>query len=133
MARWATTVTIGGVDFTGCRAEIIDGEPFFSEYVGSVDYGNDKTVHAQVVNRGTKGVAFGIQFVSSEQGDIEDLVDAVRAAQGSNATFNTTITDGIFEVNVNSIPDYNQSKGWLTLGKHSEGWYENMLIRVISK
>lgn len=131
MARWATKVIIAGVDFSGCRAELVDGQGFHSDFAGSSDHANDNTVHTQVVNRGKKGIHFGVQFLSTQEDDLEDMLIAIQVAQSTNTTFVVEVEEGFYDVNVNAVPDYDQQ--WFTHGKHSEGWYENVTLRFISK
>ena len=130
MARWATLIEVAGNSFTGCRGEIVDGQGFLSAYAGSVDWANDAKPHTQVFNRGVKGIPFGIQMVSSEQTLLLATIDDVRTAQAANATFRVKLNDSIYTIDVQAVPDY--SAGWITHGKHSEGWVENVLMRFIS-
>lgn len=133
MARWATLVEIAGVSFTGCRAEIVDPAGFLSIYAGSVDWANDGTAHVQVFNRGVKGIPFGIKMVSSAITSLSPMVAAVQAAQAADLNFRVKITEGLYTIDVMAVPDYNASPSWLTHGKHSEGWYEDILMRFISE
>lgn len=130
MARWATNVKIAGVDFTGCRAEILDGAGFQSAYAGSVDWANDAKPHSQVFNRGVQGIPFGIQFTSTEIAKLITVLANIATAQGSGSTFVVELTEGLYTINVNAVPDYSQT--WLIHGKHSEGWYEDVSLRFIS-
>ena len=132
MARWATLVEIAGVSFTGCRAEVLDGEPFLSQYVGSSQLANSFVPNVQVVNRGVKGIDFGIQMASNETTKIQQALTAIQTSQGLNQTFVVKIIDGIYNINVNAVPDYNQFP-YLKMGKHSEGWYEDIIWRFTSK
>lgn len=135
MARWATVVEIAGVIFSGCRAEMLDGKGLMSNYSGSVDWGNDYSPSVQTFNRGKKGVPFGIQFVSMEIEDLQDMVDAIKTAQAAGNSFRVKITDGIFSgtnaLDLNATPDYNVD--WLQTGSHSEGWVTNVILRFISQ
>lgn len=132
MARWATLVDIAGVDYTGCRAEIIDGQAFLSPMVGSVDWANDMTPHVQLINRGVKGIQFGINMLSVESSKITSTVNNIKTAQSTNTTVRVRITDGLYTIDVNAVPDYSQQE-WLTHGPHSEGWYQNVVWRFVSK
>lgn len=129
MARWATLCEIAAVEFTGCRAELINAGQFKTERVGSVDWANDGTPHVQTINRGVKGIPFGVRFASAEGTKLDQVFTAIDAA-GDN-TIVVKITDGIFTVNVNASPDYSQE--WFTFDKHSEGWYESVTLLFISK
>lgn len=130
MARWATNIKIAGVDFTGCRAEILDGAGFQSAYAGSVDWANDAKPHTQVFNRGVKGIPFGIKFVSTDISRLQSTLAAIATAQGTNTTVVVELTEGIYTIKVNAVPDYSQT--WLIHGKHSEGWYEDVAFRFVS-
>lgn len=132
MARWATKAIIGAVDFTGCRVEVINGSGFMSDFVGSADWANDNTIHIQVVDRGKKGIPFTLQFVSMSQEDMEELLTAVQAAQSAAGTVVVDVEDGIYDIEVNATPDYTKDP-WITHGKHSEGWYENVALHFISR
>jgi hypothetical protein len=131
MARWATLVEIAGVSLTGCRAEILNGEGFHSAYVGSNEFANDGDVHTQVVNRGTKGILFGIKFVSTQSSDLADILSAIQTAQAARVTFNVKINDGLYSVDHACNPDYSQQ--WLAHGEHSEGWYQDVTFRFVTK
>lgn len=131
MSRFATLVEIAGVSFTGCRAHIIDPEDFFSPYAGSVDWGNSGNPLAQTVNRGVKGIPFGIQFDTAEESKLLLVKAAILTAEGTNSTFVVKITEGLYTVNVNAIRDYNQK--FISYDRFSEGYYENTICRFIAK
>lgn len=130
MARWATLCELAGVVYTGCRVELVDAGAFKSQNVGSVDWANDGTPVVQTVNRGVKGIQFGLKMVSAEGTKLQDLFNAIVTAEGTESAVVVKVTDGIFTVNVNAVPDYSQD--WFTFEKHSEGWYENVTLRFIS-
>lgn len=130
MARWATFCEIGGVSFTGCRVEVIDADPFLSTYSGSVDWANDGTPHVQVVNRGERGIQFGLKMVSAEQTKLDNVFSAIQTAEGTQSSIVVAVTDGLFDINVDATPDYSQK--WFQFDKHSEGWYEGVILRFIS-
>ena len=130
MARWATKCIIGGVTFTGCRVELIDAGGFKSQNVGSVDWANDGTPHIQAVNRGVKGIQFGLRFVSAEGSKLDDVFEAIETGEGTQVGVGVEVTDGIFDINVIAVADY--SVEWFTFTKHSEGWYEDVTLRFIS-
>lgn len=131
MPRWATTVEIAGIVFTGCRAEVLDGEQFASEFRGSVDWGNDGSADAQMVNVGTRGNSFGIQMLSNEIGKVQDTLEAINAKLTLKQTFVVKIIDEMYSINVNAIPDFNQK--WFSAGRPAEGWVENVQFRFVSK
>ena len=130
MARWATLCEIGGVEFTGCRVEIVDAGGFRSQYAGSVDWANDGTPHIQAVNRGVKGIQFGLRMASAEGSKLESVFSAIATGEGTQVGIVVTVTDGIFDIDVTAVADY--SVDWFTFAKHSEGWYEDVTLRFIS-
>lgn len=132
MARWATLAEIAGNSFTGCRVLLLDPHAFNSIYVGSIDWGNDSTPSSQVVNRGVKGIQFGASMVSAEESVILATLADIQSAQASNISFDVHITEGLYDVNVNAIPDYSVP-AWFTYEKHSEGWYENCVWRFVAQ
>jgi hypothetical protein len=130
MARWATTCVLGGVSFSGCRVELIDAGQFKSQNAGSVDYANDGSPHVQTVNRGRKGIPFGLKMVSAQQSQLTDLFTAIETAEGTQSTIEAQIVDGMFNLAIDITPDYSQN--WFSWEKHSEGYYENVALRFIS-
>lgn len=130
MARWATVCEVAGISFTGCRVELVNAEAFKNVLAGSVDFANDGTPHVQVLNRGVKGIQFGLKFVSTPQTDLTALFAAIDVAQGSNNSFTVEVADGLFDIDIQAVPDYTVE--WFTYEKHSEGWYENVVLRFIS-
>ncbi len=130
MARWATTAVLGGVSFSGCRVELIDAQGFKSQNVGSVDYGNDGTAHVQAINRGVKGIPFGLRMVSALGTQLTSLFAAIEAAENTQSSIEIEVVDGIFDIDVNAVPDYSQE--WFQYGTHSEGYYEGVTLRFIS-
>lgn len=130
MARWATLCEIAGVVYTGCRVELIDAGPFKSQNAGSVDWANDAKPHVQTINRGVKGIQFGLRMVSAEGTKLSTLFAAIVTAESTQSGVRLKTTDGIFTIDVYAVPDY--SVDWFTFGKHSEGWYEDVTLRFIS-
>ena len=131
MARWATTIVIAGIVFTGCRADILDGDQFASVYRGSVEWANEGTADAQIVNVGTRGNPFGIALLSNEIIKIKQALAAVNLAVANNTTFAVNVVDEVYTINVNAIPDWNQK--WFSHGPHSDGWLESVIFRFVSK
>jgi hypothetical protein len=130
MARWATLCEIAGVSFTGCRAEIVDPEGFNNIYAGSVDWGNKSGTNVQVVNRGVKGVLWGIKMQTASSTNLSNTLAAIATALAtSNHYFRVKHTEGIYTLDLNCVPDYTQGDKWFTHDKQSEGWYENVLWR----
>lgn len=130
MARWATVCVIAGITYTGCRVEIIDAGPFRSQNAGSVDWANDGTPHVQTIDRGVKGIQFGLKMVSAEASKLESVFAAIVVAESTQASIGVDVEDGIFDIDVNAVPDY--SMDWFTFGKQSEGWYEDVTLRFIA-
>lgn len=129
MARWATLCEIGTTEFTGCRVELLDGGQFKSQNVGSVDWANDGTPHVQTVNRGVKGIQFGLRMASALGTKLEDVFAEIQTLEATQSGIQVQVTDGMFDIDVIAVPDY--STDWFTFGKHSEGWYEDVTLRFI--
>lgn len=130
MARWASFCEIGNVSFTGCRVEIIDAGAFRGQNAGSVDWANDGTPHIQAVNRGVKGIQFGLKMVSAQGTKLEDVFSMIEIGEETQEGIVITATDGIFNIDIIAVADYTQE--WFTFTKHSEGWYEDVTLRFIS-
>lgn len=131
MARWATLAEIASNSFTGCRVILLDPHAFNSIYVGSIDWGNDSTPNQQVVNRGVKGIQFGVSMDSAQESIISATLVDIQAAQAGNTTFDVHITEGLYDINVNAMVDYSVP-AWFTYEKHSEGWYEKCVWRFVA-
>lgn len=131
MARWAVTAELAGVIYTGCRVELIDAGPFRSQNAGSVDWANSGLPHVQTINRGVKGIQFGVKMMSAEGTKLEDLFAAIVTAESTQSGVRVKVVDGIFSIDVLSTPDYSQD--WFTFGKQSEGWYEDVTLRFIAE
>jgi hypothetical protein len=132
MARWLTTIEIAGIVFTGCRGELIDAEKMNSSYVGSVTWANTGSANANIVNVGRKGNAFGIRMNSAQVSKILQVETAVAITEGTGSTFAVKAIDDMYNLHVYSIKDYSRPK-WMTHGKISEGWAENVEFRMICK
>ena len=131
MARWATTIEVAGVSLTGCRGLILDGNNFGSSYRGSVDWANDGTPYPQFVNVGVKGIAFGLSLTSTEASDLTAILTAIQTSEAARGTFRVHLVDGLYNIDVNAVADYSQQQ-WLTHGRESEGWIEEVTFRFIS-
>lgn len=132
MARWATTCVIAGVSFSGCRVEIVDAGGFLSQNIGSVDWANDGSTVIQVVNRSHKGQLFGLRMVSAEMTKLQSVFTAIQTAEGSNSGVELEHVEGVFNLDLIVTPDYSQ-KEWFTYDHQSEGYYEGVSLRFISK
>jgi hypothetical protein len=130
MPRWATTIEVAGVVFTGCRGEILDGQEFLTPYAGSVDWAAEGTPQPQVVNRGVRGIQFGLQMASTEAAKLAALADAVAAAQAAQEAFPVRLVDELYDINVLAHPDYTQR--WLAHGRPAEGWVEGVTLRFVA-
>lgn len=131
MARWATLVEIAGVSFTGCRAELVDGNQFASDYRGSVAWANNGTADTQIVNVGKRGTPFGISMLSNEVDAIQEALDAINVAIAARTTFEVLITDELYTVAVDAEVDW--STQWFSHGQPAEGWVSNVIFRFVSK
>ena len=128
--RWAELIEIGDVSYTGCRGELIDGGAFFDPFVGSSRQGNDGTINMQVVDRGVKGIAFGLKLVSTHQDSLIDLLAEIQAAHTNHLSIVMEITEGIIEKRLYVTKDFNQT--FFTYEKYSESYYENVVFRFMS-
>jgi hypothetical protein len=131
MARWATKIEIADEVFTGCRGEILDAQQFLSNRAGSLDWANDGTAHVQTIVRGTRGIQFGLKMQSALSTKVLNMFANIQTTQTSGTTFRVEIIDGLYNVEVDAVPDYTQD--WFTHDGHSEGWVENLVLRFISK
>jgi hypothetical protein len=132
MARWATICKIADVDFTGCRATLVDAHQFNTEFVGSVDWVNTGKAESQIVHRGVAGIQFGIAMTSAEMTKCQSTLTAIQTTQMSNTLFVVNIAEGLYTLDLWVKPDYTAPEGWFTYEKHSEGMLENVLWRFIS-
>jgi hypothetical protein len=133
MARWATQCILGSKDLSSCRVELINAGGFKSQHVGSLDYANSGDVNIQTLNRGTKGIKFGLKFNSTLGTDLQDIFDEIDAAEATSTTYiRGQIEEGIIDVDIKISPDYSVEE-WATWDKHSEGWYENVVLRFVSR
>lgn len=131
MPRWASTITIAGVDFSGCRGLIQGGSEFDTEWRGSIDWAADGTPHVQIIDVGVKGLPFGIQIPNIEASKIASALTAIRAAEATQSTFVVELTDALNTISVLAYPDYSQ-RPWFTHGPESEGMIADVVFRFIS-
>lgn len=132
MARWATQAIFGGVDFSGCRVELVDAGGFKSLNAGSVDWGNTGLPHVQTVNRGVRGIQFGTKIASCLIADLVNVFNAITTAEATQSTIRLQIVDGAITIDSDGTPDYSIPEWW-TYEKQSEGYYEGIVLRWISK
>ena len=132
MPRWASQIEIAGQSFTGCRAEIVDGESFASPFRGSVEWANSGQADFQTVNVGVKGNAFGLQMLSNEIIDVKSCLTAINAAINNNELFRVIVVDEMYSIHVMCSVDWNANP-WFKHGRPAEGWVENVLFRFVSK
>jgi hypothetical protein len=130
MGRFASTIEIAGVSFTGCRGFILDGEQFATSVRGSADWAADGTPHVQMVAVGAKGLQFGVQLVQSQNAKLAEMLEAIEDAQAQGQTFEVRLADGLFDIHVHAYVDFTQ--GWFQRGQESEGWTANTTVRFIS-
>jgi hypothetical protein len=130
MPRWNTTTIIAGVDFSLCRAVILDGAQFASGYRGSVAQAADGTPHIQRVAKGVKGNRFGSQMVKARAELILEALTAIREAEAAQEAFRVQEVDGLYDIDVWVYPDYDVQ--WFTHGDESEGIIENVVFRFVA-
>jgi hypothetical protein len=131
MARFATLCEIAGVSVTGCRVEVDPSTaPVLNSRSGSVDWANDHKPHVQVFNAGALGKFVVLNFASQDiDNHLGPLLDAVDAAEATASTFTLRVVDGLYDIDVQAGRDFTQQ--WMTHGKHSEGWYETIVMRFL--
>lgn len=132
MARWATTAIIAGVDLSGCRVELLDAYKFLSKYVGSTTWANSGNANAQVVNVGVKGNVFGVTIRSAEITDLLDIAEAIEDATDDLQTFVINVVDDMYTINHYCNRLYG-SRPWISHGKNSEGWVEEITMWFVSR
>lgn len=130
MPRWATLVEIAGVSFTGCRAVIVDGQPFNTSYRGSGLPSADGTPYMQRISVGVKNVAFGINFVRADADKLSDVLTAIQAAEAAGNPFVVAYTDALYTLDLLVWPDYNQR--WYSHGPESEDMIDDVTFRFLS-
>lgn len=130
MARWATTIVVAGVVFTGCRGEIVGAEKFKNQYRGSVEWCASGRPDVQHVNVSGKGLQFGLNMLSVELAKFNAALAAISTAQASNSTFAVNLVDEAYTINVNAVPDYTQN--WNQHGVPAQGYVPNVVWRFIS-
>lgn len=131
MPFWATEAEIAGIVFTGCRADILDGNEFSSPFRGSLDWANNGRADSQIVNVGVRGNLFGVQILSNEVLKVKDALAAINTAIAAQNTFPVKLTDEMYSINHLCDVDWNQK--WFVHGKAREGWIENVTFRFVSK
>lgn len=132
MPRWATTAMIAGVDLSTCRVLIIDGAQFMTDWKGSATIAADGTPHAQSINVGVKGNAFGVSIPYCPAASLQAIASAINTALNAlpPTTVSVQLADALVSFTVNAFPDFNQ--GWLTHGLESEGIIANVVLRFIA-
>lgn len=131
MARWATTIIVAGVDFSGCRGEIINGKVFQSTVRGSVDWVAGGDISTQHVVVGVKGHTFGLQMLSSDLTKVDNMFTAIDAAMAAGNTFVVNLIDELQTINLNCIVNYNED--WADYGQPAQGYVPNVRLLFISK
>lgn len=131
MPRWNIVTIIAGVDFSQCKAVIVDGAAFSTIYAGSVARAADGLPHPQRVNRGVKGISFGVRMERAEAEAINELRAAVQAAEAAAQAFRVQVKDALYDKDVWAIPDYSQAT-WITHADESEGIIEGVVLRFIA-
>jgi hypothetical protein len=130
MPRFNTTTIIAGVDFSACRAVIVDGPLFASNYRGSNAIAADGTPHPQRVNKGVKGNKFGCQMDKADKTLILAALAAIQAAEAAGTTFRVQMQDALYNIDVLVYPDYDVQP--FTHGPESEDIIEALVFRFIA-
>lgn len=135
MPRFATTITIAGISFSGCRGVLINGEEFADSVRGSVNFGNDSTPIDCTIDTLFKGVLFGIDLGSDDGAitivKLNQTLNAIKAARNSVGYFVFVYVDETINLNLNCIQDFNQQ--WYSKGEFSEGYIKGIQFRFIVK
>ena len=131
MARWATRIEIAGIVFTGCRAEIIDGAGFASNYRGSYEYVNNGNIVEQTVGIGTRGIQFGLSMESAENEKVQNLLNALKVAQAARTSFEVKLTDELYTIDVLATTDW--AREWFSHGRPASGYIERVVFRFVSR
>jgi hypothetical protein len=128
--RWNTETLVAGVDFSQCRATILDGPNFATIYAGSTVIAGDGTPHTQRVNRGVKGLKFGTSMPFAPAAQINAARTAIEATEAAQEPFHVRLVNALYEIDVWAIVDYDQQ--WLAHGEESEGIIENLVMRFVA-
>lgn len=130
MGRWNIQTIIAGVDFSLCRAVIVDGANFATLYAGSVARSAFGIPHVQRVRRDVKGLPVGVHMERAEAETINTMRAAVQVKEAAAQAFRLQLQDALYTLDVWAVPDYSQQT-WITHGEESEGIIENVTMRFI--
>jgi hypothetical protein len=130
--RWNTTTIIAGVDFSTCRARILDPQNVARNYVGSNgEPAAEGTPHPQRVNTGRyKGRKFGVIFDAAiSADDLAALLAAVDDAAAAQTPFRVQMENALMVIDALAWPD--EDAGFFTEGDESEGMVEGVSLRFL--
>lgn len=132
MPRFNIVTIIAGVDFSLCRARILDPQNVARNYVGSNGPpAADGTPHRQRVNVGRyKGRKFGVGFDAAISGDdLAAVLAAIDAADATQTPFRVQMEDALMVIDALVWPD--EDAGLFTRGDESEGMVEGVTLRFV--
>jgi hypothetical protein len=130
MPRWNIKTKIAGVDFSNCRATIIDGDAFASDFRGSITPAADGTPHVERANKGVKGNKFGVSMLYAEAQMIKDTLAAIQAAEADGEPFVVELEDALYDLALYVYLDYDQRP--YTHGPESEDIIQNVVFRFVA-
>lgn len=133
MARFATTIVIAGITYSGCKGLLLDGQQFADPVKGSVAWAMDSTPHPQSVNTQFKGLQFGVSLGEGQAANLISKVNstiiAIRSAMNTNEWFPLLWTDEQYTLSLRCIKDFSQQ--WYSYGPYSEGYLQSVVFRFI--
>lgn len=133
MARFATTISIAGVVFSGCRGLIQEGEGFADSVRGSVELSMNSRPDVQTIDTLYKGTFFGLELGSSDGAitiaKCKEVINAIKLARLSTQWFPFLYIDEQYNLNLRVKPDYNQK--WYQYGPFSEGYVKGVTFRFV--
>jgi hypothetical protein len=130
MPRWNIVTIIAGVDFSLCRATIVDGPRFATDYRGSTARSATGKVHVQRVNVGPIA-KFGVHMDNANASDITELESAIRDSEAAGTAFRVQLQNALRTLDLWAIVDYDVDT-WLTHGDESEGQIPDVTLRFES-
>lgn len=135
MPRWNIQTIIAGVDFSLCRAVILNRTRFATEYAGSSSNVASGGTHEQRVRRdgdGVAGIHFGVHMERAEAEALNTLRAAIQGTEAAAQAFRVQLQDAQYIIDVWAVTDYTQDT-WLSDGDESEGIIENVTMSFIAK
>lgn len=104
------TGSIAGVALTSggdnLKCQVIDGGNFDIRLAGTSRRAADGTVSTQILDKGTKGIPFGVELSYAPVSVVSAIVAAIRAALIAGNPFNVTLTDEKHTINASCVWDF---------------------------